>query len=252
MKLAGNQSYFFPYVGYFQLINAVDKFILYDNLNFIDRGWVNRNRILIKNSGASMITVPLLNSSSNRKILDIEISDKQGDAKWREKLCKTLYVNYRHSPMFDEVFPLVESLIKYQTRYLSEMNANAIISICKYLNLNTEIEFDSNKYQHIEGLLFNDKFLSDNYRDIEKKIVRVIEICKQEEAEVLYNAIGGADIYSKEIFRKFNIELKFLKSGNIVYKQYNDQFVPNLSIIDLMMFNGISKIHEILSDYDLL
>jgi hypothetical protein len=108
MKLAGNQSYFFPYVGYFQLINAVDKFILYDNLNFIDRGWVNRNRILIKNSGASMITVPLLNSSSNRKILDIEISDKQGDAKWREKLCKTLYVNYRHSPMFDEVFPLIE------------------------------------------------------------------------------------------------------------------------------------------------
>ncbi len=252
MKIAGNQSYFFPYIGYFQLINAVDKFIISDNLSFVNKGWVNRNKILVKNTGTIMVTVPLKNRNSCSKICDIKIDDQNGSLYWRKKLCKTIYVNYRQAHMFDAIFPFLEALINYPTEFLSELNTHAIESICNYLNINTIIENDPNKYRHIEELLFDSKYISDNYGDLESKIVRVLEICKYEKADMLFNLIGGSSLYSKDIFKKYNIDINFLKMGDITYKQNGGSFFPKLSIIDVLMYNPIERIREMLGDFELL
>jgi hypothetical protein len=252
MTIAGNQSYFFPYIGYFQLINAVDKFIIYDDLTFVNKGWINRNQILIKNAGACLITVPLINRTSSAKIRYIKIDDQNGTSYWRKKLSKTIYVNYRHAPMFDKIFPLVESLINYPTEYLSELNAQSIRAVCNYLKINTIIESDMARYQEIESNLLDEKFTSENYGNIEPKAIRIIEICKYEGANSLYNSLGGVALYSKEMFEKYNILIRFIKTKSIQYKQFDNTFVPNLSIIDVLMFNSIDKIHEMLLEFELI
>lgn len=250
--IAGNQSYFFPYLGYFQLINAVDKFNLYDNLNFISRGWVNRNNILLNNGNVFMITVPLANRSSFIKIRDLEIDDLNGSMKWRHKICKTIYDNYKRALMFGEMYPFLESLIHHPTKHLSELNSNSVIQICKYLSINTTIETNPDIYQHIESLLLNEKYISENYGNLETKEIRLIEICRFEKADTIYNSIGGTSFYSKDKFGKYGVNVRFLKMKEIAYKQHDNPFVPNLSIIDVLMFNSRTRVQEMLREYELI
>ena len=101
------QPYFFPYIGYFQLINAVDKFIIYDDVNYIKKGWINRNNILVNNS-PNLIQVPLIAASQNRLIKDILVVDENN---WKDKLLKTIYFNYKKAPFFDQIFSLLEEVL---------------------------------------------------------------------------------------------------------------------------------------------
>ncbi len=249
MKLAIMQPYFFPYIGYFQLIGAVDKYILYDNLNFIKDAWINRNRIMVKNSGISLISVPLVHKSSNQKIRDIKIDDSQ---QWRGKLKKSLSLNYKKSPMFNEVFPLLEQLIDHKTDKIAEFNNNLIKSICNYIGIYCIIESNSDKYQEIEDKLSDEHYISCRYPSIEIKTSRILEICQHEKARIFYNAIGGTVLYSKEVFSANGIELKFLKTDNLEYQQFSCKFIPNLSIIDVLMFNDIQCIRSLMSKFTLL
>ncbi|HQG77883.1 MAG TPA: WbqC family protein [Bacteroidales bacterium] len=252
MTIAGNQSYFFPYIGYFQLINSVDKFTIYDNFNFISKGWVNRNNILLNNGSVFMITLPLVNRSSFTKINELEIDDRNNSLKWRRKICKTIYDNYLKAPMFSEMYGFIESLIFHPTRYLSELNANLIVSICNYLNIRTTIAYNPSAYNRIESLLIDERYMKENYPDLQPKEARIVEICRAEGAGTIHNSIGGAAIYSKEIFARYNIRLNFLKTGDIKYRQFNPGFVPNLSIIDVLMFNSRETVQEMLTNYDLI
>jgi hypothetical protein len=252
MIIAGNQSYFFPYLPYFQLINAVDKFNLNDNFNFIAKGWVNRNNILLKDRGSFMISMPLANRSSFTRIRDLVIDDVNGTMKWRNKICKTIYDNYRHAPMFRTVYPFLETLIHCPTQYLSVLNINAITEICRYLEIETVIESDQDIYQHVENLLQDEEYISKNYPGLESREVRVLEICRHEGAEALVNSIGGMSLYRKEVFERFGISLKFLKSNNNTYRQSSGDFVPNLSIIDVLMFNEPEEVKNMLFDYELI
>ncbi|MFH0726846.1 MAG: WbqC family protein [Pseudomonadota bacterium] len=251
-SIAIMQPYFFPYIGYFQLITAVDKYILYDNLNFIKYGWVNRNKVLVKNSGTTYITVPLKHKSSFELIKNIETDES---VNWREKILKTISLNYQKAPMFQEVYPLIEECINLTTNKLSILNSNLIINICNYLKINTPIESNSGKYQFIENLLLgggthSNECYSDN--SIDKKVARIFEVCKYEKANIFYNAIGGTQLYSKILFSKNHIELKFIKTASIVYKQFNNDFIPSLSIIDVMMFNPVDAINSLLNNYELI
>ncbi len=252
MKLAIMQPYFFPYIGYFQLINAADKYILYNNLNFIKDGWVNRNKVLVKNAGVTYITVPLKHKSSFEIIKNVETNEK---VKWREKICRTISVNYSKAPMFKEVYPLLEKCINLNTDKLANFNSYSIVEICKYLKISTSIECDSEKFQLIEDRLLKDESCSDKYCDsksIDKKVLRVFEICSHEKANIFYNAIGGTQLYSKELFAKNQIELKFIKTNPIIYKQFHNDFVPWLSIIDVLMFNSREEISFMLNQYELI
>lgn len=226
------QPYLFPYTGYFQLINAADKFVIYDDVNFIKKGWINRNNILV-NGKANLFSVPLKNSSQNRLIKDIEISD---DIVWKTDLLKTLELGYKKAPFFNDVFKIISGIIRNNENNLSEFIYFSLTELMKYLEIDTELVRSSEVY---------------NNSDI-KQQERIIDICIKENAENYINPIGGRELYSKDLFRNNGISLYFIKSNDIIYNQFGSDFVSSLSVIDVMMFNPKERIKEFLNDYELI
>lgn len=249
------QPYFFPYIGYFQGISAVDKYILYENLDYIKEGWMHRNRILIKNGAPTYIIARVLGKSSNRKISEIEL-DKE--VIWKKKMLNTIFLNYKGSEHFEEIFPLIESLILYPADYLFEYNAHLITRICEFLEIPTEIVTKNPDYLPIEEKL--DAIDEGNYSAFPeltltqpiKKVARVIEMCKAEKADIFINAIGGTELYDKEEFKKYGIDLFFIKTNAVAYRQFSDRFHPYLSIIDVLMHNGKEKTQALLKEFELI
>jgi hypothetical protein len=232
MKIAIMQPYFLPYIGYFQLINAVDKFILYDIVNFIKGGWINRNRIIVSGTDY-MFSIPLIKASPNKNIADIYIKD---DPKWKSQLLKTIEQNYKKAPYFEQIFSLFTSIIQKEESNLSKFILNSLKLINSYLDINTEIIPSANKYK------FNQL----------KGAEKVIQICKQENADTYINAINGRELYDKEMFKEQDISLFFIKSQVIDYKQFKNKFIPNLSILDVLMFNSREQVKEFLNKYELV
>lgn len=231
MKLGIMQPYFFPYIGYWQLINAVDAYVVYDDVNFIKGGWINRNNILL-NGAKHLITLPLEEASSFKLINEILITK---NIVLKNKLIKTIKSAYLKAPYFETIMPILESLILDNSN-IAMLNYNIILTIKKYLNIDTEI-------------LLSSKIEKDNNLKAQDKVIHIAHILGATE---YINAIGGQELYDKEVFKEQNIDLKFIKTNPITYKQFNNEFVSNLSIIDVMMFNPPEKIKEMLDDYELI
>jgi hypothetical protein len=231
MKLAIMQPYLFPYIGYFQLINAVDKFVILDDVNYIMRGWINRNRILV-NGKDHRFSIPIKNASQNKLIFECELAE----GNWKGKFLKTIEYSYYKAPFYSDCFELISSIFSSNENNLSKWLTLQIKEICNYLNITTEI-IDSSR-------LYNNQYL--------KAQTKIIDICKQERAEIYCNAIGGKDLYNSDDFYKNNIRLQFLNTKSVKYPQYNNEFVSSLSIIDVMMFNSSNKIEKMLDNFDLL
>jgi len=227
------QPYLFPYIGYFQLINSADKFVIYNDVAFIKQGWINRNNILSGNK-AGLFSVPLKDASSYKLIKDTLI-DENLYLKWKEKFHRTVEVNYRKAPFYPDVFKLINDVFETKTENITEMARKSIELTCSYLEINT-ILGDSESY--------NNSSL--------KSQERVLDICKIENAGVYINAAGGKDLYSKDVFKSQNIDLFFLNQLKFEYKQYNFDFVTWLSIIDVMMFNSKEEVKIILEKYELI
>ena len=217
------QPYFFPYIGYWQLINIVDTFVIYDDVSFIKGGYINRNSLL-NNSTAQLITLELFGASPNKKINDIKIGDN------RNKLLKTIKQNYSKAPFYNNIFPLLEEILNNDEKKLHKFLGFSLMKLSKYLNIKTNFVYSSD--------IKNNKTL--NAQD------RLIEMSKILNATEYINPIGGMDLYKKEVFSKNMINLSFLKPSGILYNQFNDNFVANLSIIDIMMFNDKDQIESIL------
>lgn len=256
MKLAIMQPYFFPYIGYFQAIHAVDKYFIYNNLNYIKKSWMNRNRIMLRNYGPFYIVVPLLSISSNKKIYEIEICN---NFNWRKKLINTISHNYKNAVFYDEVFPLVSDIINYDNQFLFELNEYGIKKIANFLNIKTQILNVSNDFVELENKLNDHQhnliqyFRYWNINCYEKKVIRVLEICKSVNADVYVNAIGGQSLYSKDEFKKNGISLYFVNTNSdLKYKQLSDIFYPGLSIIDVMMNCGKEGTIDLLNKYTLI
>lgn len=232
MKLGIMQPYFFPYIGYWQLMNTVDKYVIYDDVNYIKRGWINRNRILM-NDEPHIINLKMNGASQNKRINEIYVSD---DNVYKNKLIKTIEHCYKKAPLFDKAFPILEEIIHYDEEILSLYLENLIKKIAEYLEIKTEIVLSSN----IEK--------DNNLRGQNK----ILKICKHLGAKEYYNAIGGVGLYSPGEFESNGIKLRFLKTEAIEYKQFKNKFVPNLSIIDVMMFNSKDEIRNILGRYSLM
>ena len=226
------QPYFFPYIGYWQLINLVDKYVIFDDVNYIKRGWINRNRILM-NGDAVLFNVPLLGVSQNKLINQIEVNN---DKKLLMKNLKTIELAYRKAPYFEDVYPLVERILENEASNIADYNAYSIKYISEYLDIKTE-------------LVTSSKLSKDNSLKSQNKI---LEICELLGATEYYNAIGGQELYSKDAFANKKIQLRFLKTNDIRYQQFKNDFVSNLSIIDVMMFNSVSTIKEFLLNYMLV
>jgi hypothetical protein len=255
MKLAIMQPYFFPYVCYFQLINAVDKFLLYENVAFRKKGWMTRNYILPKNGKLLSISIPVVARSSFRQILDLKISEYR---KWGNALLRKIYFAYKHALYFDETMALLKQCIDPDYSKLHEFNSTSIVKICTHLNIPTTITTDHSCYLELESELsrtfdvLHHHVEEDAQNLLDKKNARVIAICKKEGASIYYNAINGRSLYKKEDFAKEQISLSFIKTNGINYKQFHSPFMPNLSIIDVLMHCGKEKTKQLMDEYDII
>ena len=230
MKLGIMQPYFLPYIGYFQLINAVDKYVIYDDVNFIKRGWINRNNILLCEK-SFLFTLALLEASQNKLINEIFVYSDQS------KLLKTIHTAYKKAPQFFSVFPMVEKIFEYENKNLARYVGNSIIQIADYLRLETEFIYSSD----IKG---KDSLL--------KAQNKVLNICNVLGASKYINAIGGMVLYDKESFKKKDIDVFFIKTKSIEYQQFKKPFVANLSMLDVLMFNSVEEVQGLLGKYELI
>jgi hypothetical protein len=228
------QPYLFPYIGYFQLINAVDKFLIYDNVTFIKQGWINRNNILV-NGKPLLFSVPLHNLSSYTLIRNTEIN-KNSYCKWKDKTYKTLEQNYKKAPFYKETLALAVSVFELNPVYISTLASQSIKMVCAYLSIPTVIINSAVKYNNDHLKAFN----------------RVIDTCSQEKADSYINTSGGTHLYSKDVFKNNGIDLYFIKTNAISYKQFDKPFVPNLSILDVLMFNSIDETKNLLLSCELI
>lgn len=233
MKVAIMQPYIFPYIGYFQLINAVDTFVFYDDVHFIKKGWISRNNIL-NNNNAILFSIPLKDASQNKLINEIVVS---WDFKSKEKFLKTIETNYKKATYFEPVYSLVKEIVFCDVELISDLSIKSVLSVCNYLGIEKRIIKSSENYTSSIDL---------------KKEFRLIDICKKEQAVTYLNPIGGQELYKKEDFLKEGIELLFIKSKEIKYRQFNSTFVPWLSIIDVLMFNSREETRLLLNNYELI
>ena len=230
MKLAIMQPYFFPYWGYFQLINAADKFIFYDDVNYIKGGWINRNKIVVNNR-EHLITVPLFGISSFKKINEIQVNDKT------KKILKTIEHAYKKAPNYEDTMQVLnETLKNIDNTTIADLAIKSVKEVCQYLEINTILEKSSIQYNHTSYL---------------KASERILKLCEINEASSYINAAGGKKLYSKEEFQKKGIKLHFIQSHFFRYKQLAEEFLPGMSIIDLMMFNSPEFLKEQLDNYEL-
>lgn len=232
MTIAIMQPYFLPYIGYYQLIKAVDKFVVYDDVNYINRGWINRNNILVGGK-AHLFTIPLKDASQNKLIHEVALAE---DAQWRKKLLKTIQQSYQKAPCYSNVYPVIESIVQYDTSTISELALQSLIQVNEYLGINTEIVPSSTVYANADL----------------KAQDRILDICQQEQATRYINPIGGMELYDRQKFAEAGIELFFIKSSSVSYPQFKNDFVPWLSMLDVLMFNDVSTIHELLTAYELI
>ncbi len=235
MTLAIMQPYLLPYIGYMQLMSAVDTFILYDDVTFINRGWINRNRLLI-NGQEYLFTIPLKDASQNKRINEVHLAD---DPKWRSKLLKTIEQGYRKAPYYQVVMPLTEKIINFATDSIADLVHFSLVELNQYLGLTTRLVASSSIYNNVEL----------------KAQERILDICRQENATRYINPIGGIELYDKPTFSEVGIELNFIKANRVEYPQFNrdsKDFIPWLSILDALMFNDIASIRIMLGEYELV
>ena len=220
-SLAVMQPYFLPYIGYFQLIGAVDVFVVYDNIKYTKKGWINRNRML-RDGRDVLFSLPLKGDSDS-----LDICQRQLAADFnRAKLLNQFIGGYRHAPCFAETFPLIEQIVQYAETNLFLFLHHSIVRICQHFGIGTEIR-RSSEIAIDHDLKYQDK---------------VLALCTVVGASSYLNAIGGMDLYSQQAFRERGIELKFIRSKPFEYAQFGNPFVPWLSIIDVMMFNPLDTI----------
>jgi WbqC-like protein len=226
------QPYFLPYIGYFQLIAAVNLFIVYDNIKYTKKGWINRNRFLC-NGRDEMFSLPLKGGSD---LLDIRERKLASDFNC-DKLVNQLVGTYRKAPYFEHAFPLIEQILRQKEQNLFQFLYRSINLVCQHIGITTDIRISSDV--PIDHALKNQD--------------KVLALCEAVGTNVYVNAIGGIDLYSKEDFRSHRIELKFIRSKPFVYRQFGNEFVPWLSIVDVLMFNSRETIREsVHSNYELI
>jgi len=223
VKLAIMQPYFMPYIGYFQLIGAADVFVLYDNIKYTKKGWINRNRFL-RNGADAMFSLPLKKDSDFLDVGERELAEDFN----RDKFLNQLRGAYARAPHFKETLPLLEQIVRFEDHNLFRFIHHSIVCICRYLDIRAEIRISS----HIS---INHELKSQD---------KVIALCQELGADNYINSIGGIELYAKEEFRVRGIELHFLKTHLKEYTQFGDPFVPWLSIVDVLMFNPIESIIE--------
>jgi hypothetical protein len=227
MKLGIMQPYFLPYIGYFQLLASVDFFIIYDNIKYTKKGWINRNRMLLNGTDA-MFSLPLKKGSDSLDIVERELAAEFN----RSKLLNQFKGAYGRAPQFELIYPLLEQIVQQNEVNLFRYIHHSIVRLCEYLGISTKIKISS-EIPIDHELKGQDK---------------VLALCKAVNADTYINTIGGAALYVKGNFRTQGIDLQFIKARPFEYLQFEDPFVPWLSIIDVLMFNPLNVVRALINE----
>lgn len=220
------QPYFLPYVGYFQLIALVDQFIVYDNIKYTKKGWVNRNRMLLHGKDA-IFSLPLKKGSDFLNIVERNLSTDFD----RTKLLNQIKGTYSRAPYFESTYRILEKIVDYEEVNLFSYIHHSILRLCEYLGIKTEI------------LISSEIGIDHSLKGQEK----VLALCKIVGADTYINTIGGVELYAKDAFRIQGIDLQFIKALPFEYAQFRKPFVPRLSIVDSLMFNPLDRVQEIIA-----
>lgn len=226
------QPYFFPYIGYFQLVSAVDLFVIYDNIQYTKKGWINRNRMLL-NGRDSTFSLPL---KKDHDLLDIRDRAIAADFQ-ASKFIAQLRGAYQKAPYLRQTMDLVEAVMQHGANNLFDFLHNSLVQTMSHLDLHTPIRISS-EILIDHGLTSQDK---------------VLAICQAVGADAYINAIGGKMLYAPDRFLKEGITLQFIQARPFHYQQFGAPFVAWLSIIDVLMFNSVETVLSVIqSDYDLI
>ena len=224
------QPYFLPYIGYWQLINLVDEFIVYDNIQFTKKGWINRNRYLCEGKD-KYFTIQIEKASDFLDICERQIAPTFE----RQKLINQIRGTYQKAPYYEETFELFYNIVMFESTNLFVFILFSINMIMQHLDITTPV-IVSSQIEMDHSL---------------KSLQRVLEICVKRQANHYVNPIGGIELYDRSVFRDIGIEIEFLRPEIVPYKQTCAVFVPSLSILDVLMFNGIEKTKGLLELYNL-
>ena len=235
MTVAIMQPYFFPYIGYFQLIQAADRFILFNDVQYIRHGWINRNRILKPGGGIQYILMPLAAHARETLIKDIAVAD---DANNKEKVLRQIEHYKKTAPFYKDVRALLGDCFTTGECNITEMNAGYLKAVCDYIGINYKIEISSQ--------------MNFDYTQVHDAGEWALRMSEQLQATTYINPPGGKDLFDKAKFEQSNIRLQFLQPALNEYDQRRETFEPGLSIIDVMMFNGPAAIKDLLTDYQLV
>lgn len=232
-RLAIMQPYLFPYIGYFHLIDASSRFIFYDDVNFITRrGWINRNRILVGGRD-HVFSVPVSHASQRVRINETRLAI---DDRWRNKFACTLSNAYRKAPYFAAVEPMVTSVLAADCATISELAIRSIVAVLDYLR--------------VPFCWTTSTVCSPHSHDF-GRANRLIAIVREQGFDRYVNTIGGEALYDKAYFASHGVELSFVRSMAIEYRQFGQPFVPSLSIIDMLMFNSPTVVRGFIKQYTL-
>lgn len=233
MRIGIMQPYLFPYLGYFQLIAAVDTYVVLDDVQYIKGGWINRNRILL-NGQPKLFTFSVKHSSYNLNINERTFTDFW--EKDKKKFLNLVSQSYVKAPNFKQVLSILKEILEFSDNNVANFTTNSIKLLCKHMKIKTPI-ITSSKMKRDTTL---------------KREYMVQDIVKRQEGNEYINAIGGKELYSKEQFENNKIKLYFIKMNELNYSQFGSIFIPNLSIIDVLMFNDVTRIIKMLKAYTLV
>lgn len=235
-KVAIMQPYVFPHIGYMNLVNASDNFVFYDDVNFIKRGWINRNRIMLMGE-PYRFSIPLKRQSQNVLIKDTEVTNL---TKFADKFLEQLNLSYKKSPYKDVVLDYVKEVLDGRHVSISEVAIASVELFFRYLGVSKSFHYSSDEFAATRGL---------------EKAERLIKITKLLQSNDYINAIGGTTLYEKEFFSSRGVRLLFVKPTMKPYEHCNaiaSNFNAGLSIIDLMMNLSIEEIRMNLDSFELV
>ncbi|MEG0431523.1 MAG: WbqC family protein [Anaerovoracaceae bacterium] len=234
MRVALMQPYFFPYLGYYQLINSVDEFVIFDNAQYVRRSWMNRNKILNEQKESSFITVPISKSPRKTKIKDVIIDHHTN---WQEKISHQLFY-YKNAPYYHDVLDFLNECFLDNSGNLSDFNTSLLRKTCALFSIDTNITILSQRFPTIDRADAADEW--------------GIAVSQSLDATEYINAIGGKEFYSEQKYTDHGLKLKFINPILTPYEQYKNQFIPGLSIIDVMMFNDKNIIKDMVETQELI
>lgn len=230
MSVAIMQPYFFPYLGYFQLVQAVDDFVFYDDVMFIKKGWINRNRILLQGQ-EFLFTIPLEKQSQNKSIRESNVA---WGTDFANKFLAQLESAYKKSPQYAQVLPLVQQLFSEKPESMADLAGKSIELVWQYLG--------QQKRFHYSSKLPNNQ--------VDGRAERLIHLTQQLGSSKYINALNGQELYQKDFFAAKGIELLFIKPTLSPYQQANvSEFIPGLSMLDVLMWNEPQVVNQMLEKY---